>query len=726
MEINFDWSIFMYRQRYKIFIAVIFFIIFLLILKLFALEQYLTFGHLKLQQNVLRDYYINSPISTSLIYIAIYVVVVAFSFPGASVLTLAGGAIFGLYLGTFLVSISSTIGATLVFLGTRFLFKEFVKSRFQNQLQKLEEGFQKEGVFYLLTLRLIPIFPFFLINILMGLTRVTLAQYFYLSMVGMLPATIVYVNAGTQLSKIHSLKDVASPSILFSLFLLAFVPIILKYIIGSYKKNKFLKIYKKPLKYDYNLIVIGAGSAGLVSSYIASKVKAKVLLIEKNRMGGDCLNTGCVPSKAFIKASKVASLLKNSQEYGILKNDMAIDFKKIMERVQLIIKKIEPHDSIQRYQSLGVECLLGNAEVKSPFEVEVQGKIYTTKNIIIATGAGPFIPDIIGLEKVDYLTSDNVWALRELPKKLVVIGGGPIGCELSQSFSRLGSKVILIESSSSLLNKEDDDVSKLMMDKFSQEGIEVFVNHKVMRIDVENNCLICVSNGEEEKEISISFEKILVALGRKAHVSGFGLENLKVEISDHGTIVADEFMRTTNYPNIFVCGDVAGPFQLTHAAAHQAWYAVVNALFGSLKKFKVDYRIIPWCTFVDPEVARVGINEKDAKALGVQYQVSYFPLKELDRAITESEENGFVKVLTKPRTDKILGVTIVGSHAGEIIGEYVQAMKYGLGMNKILGTIHIYPTFAEANKYAAGIWKLQNTPQWIFRYAEKFHRWMRG
>ncbi len=694
-----------------------------LIFRMLDFGKYLSFEFLKEHQAYLVEYYFDHPFSTMMAFTIIYITAVTFSFPGASALTLAGGAIFGLKTGTILVSFSSTIGATIVFLATKFIFKDYVESKFKEQFKKIDRGIEKDGIFYLFTLRLIPIFPFFLINILMGLTTISVFNFFWVSIIGMLPGTIIYVNTGTQLSKINSLKEIATPSVLFSLILLGLMPLIFKFLVNYLRENKNLRKYKKPKQFDYNMIVIGGGSAGLVSSYIAAAVKAKVLLVEKHKMGGDCLNTGCVPSKAIIKSAKVANILKKSQEFGIKSDDVKIDFKKVMERVQTVIQKIEPHDSVERYQSLGVECLSGAALIKSPYEVEVNGRVFTTKNIVVATGAGPLIPAIPGLQDIDFLTSDNVWSLRELPTNLIVLGGGPIGSELSQSFARLGSKVTQVEMAPLIMGREDEEVSKLVMEQFRRDGINVLTNHKALRIDSERKILYCENQG---MEVALSFDKILVALGRKANIKGFGLESLKIEISNKGTVVADEYLRTTNYPNIFVCGDVTGPYQFTHTAAHQAWYVAVNALFGVFKKFKVDYRVIPWCTFVEPEVARVGLNEKEAREQGIEYQVSKFEIDELDRAIADGVDYGFIKILTKPGTDKILGVTIVGEHAGDIISEYVQAMKFGIGMNKILGTIHIYPTLSESNKYVAGVWKKQNSPKKILEYSEKFHKWRRG
>jgi len=481
---------------------------------------------------------------------------------------------------------------------------------------------------------------------------------------------------------------------------------------------------KKPKKFEYNLIAIGAGSAGLVSTYIGATVKAKVALIEKHKMGGDCLNTGCVPSKALIRSAKLLYEASNSKKYGIEKCDTQFNFSDVMERVQNVIGKVEPHDSVERYTGLGVDCIQGEAKIVSPWEVEVNGKRLTTRSIVLATGARPLVPKIPGLETVEYLTSDNIWNLRELPKRLVVLGGGPIGCELIQCFARFGSQVTQVEMAPRLMPREDADAAEEVTRQFKSEGINVAVDHKALRVEKDNDgdVLVCEHQG---KEVRFGFDKILLALGRKANIEGFGLEELGIKINQRGTIDANELMQT-NYPNIYVCGDAAGPFQFTHVASHQAWYAAVNALFAPFWSFKADYRVIPWATFTDPEVARVGLSEDEAKQKNIEVEVTRYGIDDLDRAIADGNDHGFVKVLTAPGKDKILGATIVGSHAGDLLAEFVLAMKWGIGLNKLLGTIHIYPTMAEANKYAAGNWKRAHAPQTALRWAEKFFRWRRG
>lgn len=691
---------------------------------IFDLGQYLTLSYLKSQQQVFNDYYQHNRFSTLLVYFVIYILVTALSLPGAAIMTLAGGALFGLWTAVIVVSFASSIGATLAFLVSRFLLRDWVQGKFGDKLQAINNGVEKEGAFYLFSLRLVPLFPFFVINLVMGLTPLKTSLYYVVSQAGMLAGTFVYVNAGTQLGQLESAGGILSPGLLVSFALLGIFPLVAKRILAVFQARKVFAGYQKPQKFDYNLVVLGAGSGGLVSSYIAAAVKAKVALIEKHKMGGDCLNTGCVPSKALLRSAKMLSYAKRAKEFGFEKTEVEFDFAKVMERVQQKIAQVEPHDSIERYTSLGVEVIEGEAKITSPWTVEVNGETLTTRSIIIATGAKPFVPPIKGLDQIDYLTSDNLWSLRELPKKLVVLGGGPIGSEMTQAFARLGSQVTQVEMGSRIVGREDPEVGDFIQQKFEEDGIQVLTEHQAqeVRVDADRQWLICEHQGEKTE---IEFDQLLIAVGRKANVTGFGLEELGVEISPRGTVVSDPFLRT-NFPNILCAGDVTGPYQFTHTAAHQAWYAAVNALFGQFKSFKVDYRVIPWCTFTDAEVARVGLNETEATEQGVPFEITRYGIDDLDRAIADNEDHGWVKVLTKPGSDKILGVTIVGTHAGDLLAEYVLAMKYKLGLNKILGTIHTYPTLAEMNKYAAGEWKRAHAPEKLLSWIEKFHAWRRG
>ncbi len=706
-------------------------LVFLAVISLFFiydLQQYLSLEVLKTQQHAMESYRSEHPALTVLIYMLLYIAVTGLSLPGATILTLAGGAVFGLIWGTLIVSFASTIGATLAFLAARFLFQDTVTTHFASRLKIINQGIERDGAFYLFTLRLVPVFPFFMINLTMGLTTLRLWTFYWVSQLGMLAGTIVYINAGTQLAKIDSLAGILSPALLASFALLGVFPLAAKKIVETIKARQIYRQWNKPKLFDNNIVVIGGGSAGLVTSYIAAAVKAKVTLIEKHKMGGDCLNTGCVPSKALIRTAKHLSHIKRSAEFGIKQADVEFDFAEVMERVQKVIQTVEPHDSIERYTELGVDVLTGEAKIISPWEVQVQTeggvKTISTRSIVIAAGARPFVPPIPGLEQVKPLTSDTVWKLRELPKRLLVLGGGPIGCELSQSFARLGSQVTQVEMLPRIMIREDPEVSESVMARFKQEGVDIRVGHTAKEFIVEQGEKILIAEYEGQS-VKIAFDEVLVAIGRAANITAYGVEELGIALSDRKTIATNGFQQT-NYPNIFACGDVAGPYQFTHTAAHQAWYAAVNALFGQFKRFKTDYSVIPWSTFTDPEVARVGLNEQEAKEQNIAYEVVSYGIDDLDRAIADSEAHGFVKVLTQPGKDKILGVTIVGEHAGDLIAEFVLAMKQGIGLNKILGTIHIYPTMAEANKYVAGAWKKQHAPQTLLKCVARFHSWRRG
>ena len=690
--------------------------------KALGLTDYLNLDFIKSNQENFGQYYAENKLLTILIYFGIYILTTALSIPGATVLTLLGGALFGLGTGLIIISFASTIGATLAFLLSRTLFRESVEAKFKNQIDKLNKGIESEGAFYLFTLRLVPLFPFFLINMGMGLTRLKTFIFYLVSQVGMLPGTFVYVNAGVQLSQIDSLKGIVSPEVLGSFFLLGIFPYLAKGFFNFLKTRKVYRNYKKPNNFDYNMVVIGAGSAGLVTAYISAAIKSKVCLIEKNKMGGDCLNTGCVPSKALIKSAKVINTINKSKEFGInIDGEVKVVFQNVMQRVHRVIKDIEPHDSIERYESLGVECITGTAKIISPWEVEVNGKILTTKNITIATGASPFVPKLKGIDQVEILTSENLWELKELPKNLVVLGAGPIGLEMAQAFHRLGSNVVVVEMGDRIFAKEDEDVSDYALNSFKEEGIKIYTKTKAVEF-INSQTLKCIS---ESGVIEFSFDKILIAVGRKANIHGFGAQDIGVKIDTNRTIASNEFLQT-NFPNIYVCGDVNGKFQLTHTASHEAWYCAVNAHFTPFKKFKVNYDVIPWVIYTEPEIATVGKNEVALKNDSIEYEVVKYGIDDLDRAIADGENYGFVKVLVRPGSDKILGATIVGPHAGELLTEFVTSMKNNKGLNTILGTIHSYPTLSEANKYAAGNWKKSNTPEKALDYLAKFHKWRRS
>lgn len=700
----------------------------------FGLHNLLTLEGLKSGLEQFEVWRNNNPWLVSGVFFVFYIAVTALSLPGAAIMTLAAGALFGLLWGTLIVSFASSIGATLAFLVARYLLRDSVQQRFGDRLAAINAGIDKEGAFYLFTLRLVPIFPFFLINLLMGLTSFRVITFYWVSQLGMLAGTLVYVNAGTQLAQLENLAGILSPGLLISFVLLGVFPLLAKKVVDFIKRRKVYSRWQRPGSYDRNLIVIGAGAGGLVSSYIAAAVKAKVTLIENHKMGGDCLNYGCVPSKALIKSAKLAHQIRHADHYGLYSSvrvETPYSFRRIMQRVHEVIRSVEPHDSIERYTGLGVEVMQGYARLVDPWTVEVtlhdgSVKRLSSRSIVIAAGAQPFVPPLPGIEESGYLTSDTLWdelvKLNEAPKRMVVLGGGPIGCELSQSFARLGIEVSQVEMAPRIMIREDEEVSELAKASLESNGVHVLTNHKALRCERhgEHKSIVLEHDGEE---INLEYDVLLCAVGRVARLQGYGLETLGIETER--TIVTNEYLETL-YPNIYAAGDVAGPYQFTHTAAHQAWYASVNALFGEFKKFKADYSVVPWCTFIDPEVARVGLNEQEAREKGVEYEVTRYGIDDLDRAIADSADYGFVKVLTSPGKDRILGATIVGEHAGDLLAEFVLAMRHNLGLNKILGTIHTYPTLAEANKYAAGEWKRAHAPQKLLAWLERYHTWKRG
>jgi pyruvate/2-oxoglutarate dehydrogenase complex dihydrolipoamide dehydrogenase (E3) component/uncharacterized membrane protein YdjX (TVP38/TMEM64 family) len=692
-----------------------------------------------LQQNyaLLASAFAQNPLVFAVAFFGVYVLVTAASLPFATLLTLLAGALFGFWHGVLVVSFASSLGATLAMLMARYALSGMVLRKFGSRMDAINQGIAKDGAFYLFALRLTPVVPFFMVNALMGLTTISAWTFYWTSQLGMLALTAVYVNAGTQLASLHSLAGIASPALLGSLALAGLAPLLLKKLMQANIYQPWRAV--RPQTFDRNLVVIGAGAGGLVTAYIAAAVKAKVTLIEAHKMGGDCLNYGCVPSKALIKSAKVAHQMKHAAQYGLQGTDAVPSFKAVMARVRALIADIEPHDSAERYTQLGVEVLQGHAKIVNPWTVEIAlndgGKqVLTTRAIVIAAGASPIVPPVAGIEHSGYLTSDTLWdafaKLDDIPKRITILGGGAIGCELAQALQRLGAEVTVIEAAPRLLMREDDEVSAYARAALEADGVRVRTSHIAVRVElVEAAGVLTTKAGDVE--LAIPYDALVVAVGRAARLEGYGLEALGIltdkasNKTPNHTLATNDYLQTI-YPNIYAAGDVAGPFQLTHAAAHQAWYAAVNALFGDFKRFKVDYRVIPAATFIDPEVARMGLNEREAVAQGVAYEVTTYGIDDLDRAIVDSAAKGFVKVLTVPGQDKILGVTIVGSHAAELIAEYILAMKHGLGLSKILGTIHIYPTFSEANKYAAGAWKRAHQPERLLAWVRRFHDWRRG
>jgi pyruvate/2-oxoglutarate dehydrogenase complex dihydrolipoamide dehydrogenase (E3) component/uncharacterized membrane protein YdjX (TVP38/TMEM64 family) len=684
-------------------------------------------GQQYLSLDFFQQYYQQQPLVFALIYFVIYVLATSLSLPGAALLTIMGGMVFGLWVGVLLVSFASTLGATAAFLMSRFVLRDWVQAKFSNYLTAVNAGVEKDGALYLFSLRLIPLFPFWIINLVMGLMPIKVRTYYWVSQLGMLAGTFVFVNAGVSLGAIDELSaaGILTPKVLLSFALLAVFPFIARYFLAGLQQRKALAGFKRPKTFDANLLVIGAGSAGLVSAYIAATVRAKVMLVEKASMGGDCLNTGCVPSKALIRAAKSVRDIEKANNFGIKVGVPEVDFAAVMGRVKDVISEIEPHDSEERFTHLGVDCVAGQAQIISPWQVAIDGRQVSAEKIILATGASPIIPPIPGLADTDPLTSETLWQLQTLPKRLLIMGGGAIGCEMAQAFQRLGAQVILVDAMPQLLPREDADMVARVTNTLIDEGVQIITNGEITEFSEqgpEHSALISSSDGSQ---LTVEFNRVLVAVGRRANTSGFGLEELGVATNDNGTVTVDQFLRTS-CPTIFAAGDVAGPYQLTHAAGHQAWFAGVNALFGQFKKFAVDYRVMPQVIFIDPQFARVGLNELEASEQEIDVEVTIYDLSDLDRAIADGDANGMVKVLTAAGTDRILGATILGPQAGELITEYVTAMKHNLGLNKILATIHSYPTFSEANKYVAGEWKRKHMPERLLHWVAKYYRWKLG
>lgn len=683
------------------------------------LGRFLSLEALKASHDELDQIYQEQPIWVISVYAITYIVMAALSLPGAAVMSLAGGAVFGFWIGVPVVLVSATVGATLAFLAARYLFRAAVQRRLGDRLEAINSGLKRDGAFYLFSLRLVPAFPFFLINLLMGLTAIRVSTFFWASLIGMLAGSAVYVNAGTQLAAITSIADILSPALIGSFLLLAIFPWLARWVIGIIKRRRLYARWPKPLHFDRNLVVIGAGAAGLVTAYIAAATRAKVTLIESHKMGGDCLNYGCVPSKALIRTANFVKQAKSAKSLGIDQLTIDYDFSDVMARVQRIIDTVEPHDSVERYRQLGVEVIEGEAHITSPWKVTVNEQTLTTRAIVVATGARPFIPAIPGLEQANCYTSETIWSLTQRPERLVVLGGGPIGCELAQAFARLGCQVTQVERDR-LMMREDEDVVMLVEAALQADGVRVLTQTEAIRCEKNSQEQWLMVRDRSGKEEALPFDALLCAVGRIARTEGLGLEELGIPLTSKHTIDTNSWLQTI-YPNIYACGDVVGPYQFTHVAAHQAWYASVNALFGHIKRFQVDYSVIPWTTFTDPEVARVGLSEQEATARNIVYEVTRYDLKELDRAIADEAAHGFIKVLTVPGRDRILGVTIVSEHASDLLAEFVLAMKHGLGLNKILGTIHTYPTWSEANKYVAGEWKRQHISSRLLNWVERYH-----
>lgn len=692
---------------------------------LLDLDRYLSFELLKAQQAALATQVEQNPLGYALGYILLYVVVTALSFPGAGIMSLAAGALFGMLVGVGVVLIGATLGATVAMWSARFLFRGPLRRRFPQQVAKIDAGIHKEGALYLFSLRLLAIFPYFLVNLLMGLTPIRTWKYMWVTFIGMIPATSVLVYAGTQLAQLDSPAGLFTPELLAAFIAMALLPWLSKALVSTLEQRHLLKPYPRPRHFDYNLVVIGAGAAGLVAAYVAATLRAKVALIERDRMGGDCLNHGCVPSKALIHSARLAHQLRQRGDQ--------IDFGALMERVQRTIERIAPHDSSERYRALGVDCIQGEARLRSPYQIQVGERTLTSRALVIATGSRPRLPAISGLESIPYRTSDTLWSLRERPERLLVVGGGPVGCELAQAFARLGSRVCLVQRAAQLLPKEDRALTDLLLSQLRGEGIEVWLDSEIRALQADPGghraqlaSARSTAVGEEAEEMEeIRFDLLLLASGREPVTEGLGLEALGIECDQRGFMTVDETLRS-EFHNIYGCGDVVGPELFTHAAGHQGWHAAVNALLGGLKRFRADREPIPRITYTDPMVAAIDLNEQMAQRDGIDYELTRYELNELDRALIEEAESGFIQVLTVPGSGRLLGVSIIASQADQLLAEWALALRHRIGLDKLLTGMRPYPSWSDANKQLAGQWRRAHAPESLLEWAERLNRWRRG
>lgn len=658
------------------------------------------------------------PVASAVIYFLAYLAFTALSLPGAWIISGAGGVLFGAWIGPPLVSLSSTAGATVAMLAARYLFRDAVAARFSDFVARVDRGVAQDGARWLFAARLMPIIPFFAVNLAAGLTRISVATFAAITMIGALPFVLLDTEAGAQLARVQRPSDLFGIRLLLLFMSLAIFPFLTKRI-GSWRGSRAsLSRWSKPKRFDYNLVVIGAGSAGLVAAYVAAAAKARVALIEQAEMGGDCLNTGCVPSKALIRSAKLAHEGAVATDFG-LKGRLEPDFAAIMVRVRGVTAKIAPHDSADRYRGLGVEVIAGRAQILDPWTVEVAGRRLTARRLLIATGAAPFLPPIPGLADIDPLTSETLWRLEARPRRMLVVGGGAIGCELAQAFARLGVEVVLVESAPRILIREDEEVSQVLREALVADGIEVIEGLAVTDFarDADSGH---ATLGDGRR---IKFDRVLVAVGRRPRIAGFGLEDLG--LIENGRLIVDERLRT-KLPTIFAAGDVIGQLQFTHAAGSYGASAALNGLLAPLRPGKAKLAPFPAVTYTDPEVARVGLNEQEARERGVAFEITRYEFAELDRAIADGAEQGFIKVLTKPGRDRILGVTIVAARGGDVLSEFTLAMRHNLGLKAIFSTIHPYPGWSDAARATAGEWRRARTPAWALRLSERLFAWARG
>jgi pyruvate/2-oxoglutarate dehydrogenase complex dihydrolipoamide dehydrogenase (E3) component/uncharacterized membrane protein YdjX (TVP38/TMEM64 family) len=700
---------------------------------------------------------------------AVYILACVLFIPG-SLLTLGAGFVFGIVVGTITVSIASTLGATAAFLLGRTLARPWIEARVAHRpkFRALDEAVRRQGFKIVLLTRLSPIFPFNLLNYTFGLTRVSLRDYILASWIGMLPGTVMYVYLGTTLKTLADLAAGNVPTsvgqqVLFGAGLVATVAVTV--LITRLARKALQEAIPPPTRQTeplahgdlampntvqvlpddvhnqtlvanvhprdwvnpqpqsrYNLVVIGAGTGGLVCAAGAAGLGARVALVEKHLLGGDCLNVGCVPSKALLRAARAYADVRDAAGFGVTVPPGAkVDFPAVMERMRRLRAGISPNDSAARFHSLGVDVFLGAAHFTGPDAVEVNGQTLRFARAVIATGGRPIQPPIPGLAEAGFQTNETIFSLMELPRRLAVIGAGPIGCELVQAFARFGSQTFLVGKQPQILPREDPDAAQLVETALQHDGVQLLLGHDLRRVERSGGeRVLCLESPHGPKEIRV--DDILVAVGRVPNVDGLNLEAAGVAHDSRIGVQVDDRLRTTS-PRIYAVGDVCSRYQFTHAADAMARLAIQNALFFG--GARLSALTIPWCTYTDPEIAHVGLYERQAQEQGIAVQTLTQPLDGVDRALLDGETAGFVRVHLRRGTDKILGATIVARHAGDMISELTLAMTGGLGLRTPARTIHPYPTQAEAIKKVADAYNRTRLTPFVKRMLDKWMAWTR-
>lgn len=699
------------------------------------------------------------------IFVGLYVVATVLFVPG-SLLTLGAGAVFGVALGSVCVSISATLGATAAFLVGRYLARDAIARKIEKheKFATIDRAVADEGWKIVLLTRLSPVFPFTLLNYAFGLTRVKLSHYVLASWIGMIPGTVMYVYLGslvnvgaghrqrttgewvlygvgllatvtvtvfvTRLARRALAKKIGSTETVQSSKEIMSVPSAPVLVRPADAHNARLVSNVHPPDWQnpspapcYNLVVIGAGTAGLVTAAGAAGLGAKVALVEKSLLGGDCLNVGCVPSKAVIRSGRAVFDAKEAGPFGVrVGKPVEIDFSAVMERMRKLRADLSPHDSAQRFANLGVDVFLGEARFASPDTVEVAGQTLRFKRAVIATGARAVEPPILGLAEAGYLTNETVFNLTQRPARLAVIGGGPIGCELAQAFQRLGSQVSLLHKNAHLLDREDMEAAALVQKAFIREGVALHLNATITRVErsAGGKLVYYEAQGKEE---TLAVDEILAGAGRAPNIEGLNLEAAGVRYDRRKGVLVNDCLQTSN-PHIYGAGDVCLAWKFTHAADFSARIVIQNALF--LGRKKASTLTMPWCTYTDPEIAHVGLYERDARERGVEVDTYVREFKEVDRAVLDGEEDGFVKFHVKKGHDEILGATIVARHAGEMISEISVAMAARIGLGKLASVIHPYPTQAEALRQCGDAYNRTRLTPTVKKWMGRWLAWQRS